>query len=350
LQDIYDQRRLPIGIGTHKAGIDRKAFNNWWLGRSIPASRDGLNDALQHIGISSPVLLLEKCCGLSLSDQYWISAKGSKLAWEDVNFFSNDFSKDMGEILFGREPDGHEHISMMSPDNTSDGWLRKKWVIAGGKRLLMKGGSGPFQQEPYNEATACAIMRRLGISHVEYALTVDEGRPYSLCETFVTPQTELVPAWRVILTKKRPNDHSMYNHYLACCEALCIPDAKDALNKMLALDYIIANEDRHWNNFGFLRNADTLEWLGAAPIYDSGTSLWYNSLRIGTGIKSKPFRTSHAEQIRLVDDLGWFDAGRLKGLDDEVIEILSASEDAAQNRSAAIAKAVMERSSQMERL
>ncbi len=41
---------------------------------------------------------------------------------------------------------------------------------------------------------------------------------------------------------------------------------------MIVLDYIIANEDRHLNNFGLLRNAETLEWYGFAPIYDSGSS------------------------------------------------------------------------------
>lgn len=39
------------------------------------------------------------------------------------------------------------------------------------------------------------------------------------------------------------------------------------LDRMIVLDYIIANEDRHFNNFGLLRNAETLEWSGAAPIF-----------------------------------------------------------------------------------
>lgn len=39
---------------------------------------------------------------------------------------------------------------------------------------------------------------------------------------------------------------------------------------MIVLDYLIVNEDRHQNNFGVVRNAETLEYLGAAPIYDSG--------------------------------------------------------------------------------
>jgi len=347
IRDVHDPRRIPIGVNILKSGVDRKALNDWWLSRSIPASRVGLLDALVGIGISSPALLLEKCYGLSLSDQYWICPKDSGLAWEDVNFFHNDFSKDMGEILFGHEPEGSENISLMSPDNTSDGWLRKKWVISCGKRLLMKGGSGYFQQEPYNEVIACALMRRLGIHHVEYMLTADDGKPYSLCETFVTPDTELIPAWRIIQTQKRPNNRSLLNHLLVCSEELGIPDVKGALNRMLAIDYIIANEDRHWNNFGFVRNANTLVWIGLAPVYDSGTSLWYDK-RVGVRVESKPFLSDHAEQIKLVDDLGWFDSDSLKDIENEIHSIFSASEEVDQTRRNEIAKAVMERVGQID--
>lgn len=350
LREVHDSRHLPPGIGISKQGIDRKALNDWWIGRSIPASRAGLDAALQSIGIASPTLLLEKCLGLSLSDQYWICPKDSGLLWENVNFFQNDFSKDMGEILFGHEPPDPARVSLMSPDNTSDGWLRKKWVIADGKRYLMKGGSGVYRQEPFNEVVACAIMRRLGVSHVDYTLTADGDEPYSLCENFVTPETELIPAWRILQTQKQPNDRSLRDHFFVCCGALEMPGVKDALDKMLTVDYIIANEDRHWNNFGCVRNADTLQWLGFAPVFDSGTSLWHNTQRVGSRIESKPFRKRHEEQIKLVEDLGWYDVDMLKGLEDEITGIFAASGEVDEDRRTAIAKAVMERAGQVEHI
>lgn len=350
LRDVHDICHLPPGIGMVKASIDRKSLNDWWIGRSIPASRAGLDAALQSIGIASPTLLLEKSYGLSLSDQYWICPKDSGLLWENVNFFQNDFSGDMGEILFGHEPPDPARVSLMSPDNTSDGWLQKKWVIADGKRFLMKGGSFPYHQEPLNEVIACAVMRRLGVAHVPYTLIKDGEKPYSLCENFITPETELIPAWRILQTQKQPNDRSLRSHFFACCDALGIPDVKAALDKMLTADYIIANEDRHWNNFGCVRNAETLAWIGFAPVFDSGTSLWYNRPNVGSRVEGKPFRKSHEEQIKLVDDLGWYDVDALDGLGDEVIEIFSASEEVDEARRAAIAKAVTERAGQVERI
>ncbi len=67
----------------------------------------------------------------------------------------------------------------------------------------MKGGSNPFRQQPFNEVIATGIMERLGISHVPYTLTWNKGAPYCICEDFVTKDTELVPAWRIIQTQKK---------------------------------------------------------------------------------------------------------------------------------------------------
>ena len=84
------------------------------------------------------------------------------MRWEEVNFFQNAFSDDVGNILLGRGSSSGR-VSLMSPDNTSDGWLKKKWAILDERRCLMKGGSGATQQEPYNEVLASSVMERLGI-------------------------------------------------------------------------------------------------------------------------------------------------------------------------------------------
>ena len=350
LKETYDVRHLPPGINVYKTGIDRGTLNEWLLGRSIPASRDGIREALEIIGVNSTRYLIEKCYALSLSDQYWIRPKDSGLEWSKINFFQNDFSKDIGEILFGNEPNDITRVSLMSPDNTSDGWLKKRWIIADKKCFLMKGGSGVYKQEPFNEVVACVIMRRLNIPHVDYKLTFDNDNPYSLCENFVTPDTKLIPAWRILLTHKQSNSRSLHDHFLDCCEMLGVPSAKDTLDKMLTLDYLIANEDRHWNNFGVLRNAETLEWIGIAPVFDSGSSLWYDTQNVGGTVKAKPFRKEHKKQIRLVEDFSWFDFNALKGLDTEITEILSQSNEIDENRSHRIARAVVKRCEEIERL
>ena len=123
-------------------------------------------------------------------------------------------------------------------------------------------------------------------------------------------------------TQKKDNSTSVYRHYINCCETLGVPGIPDALDRMIVLDYIIANEDRHQNNFGLIRNADTLEWLGPAPIFDSGSSLGYDKLpgQIASGrlTECKPFKKSHEEQLLLVHSLDWIDFAQLEGLGEEM--------------------------------
>ena len=85
-----------------------------------------------------------------------------------------------------------------------------------------------------------------------------------------------------------------------------IDKIEEQLCKMLAMDCIIANTDRHFNNFGFIRNSETLKWQGLAPIYDNGTSMFYDisDYDLKNGLDNihykdpaKPFANNHTEQL-----------------------------------------------------
>ncbi len=349
---IHHGSHLPIGVPLRKGAVDRVALNEWWEDRSIPSNRSGVREALETLGVASPKLLLFRCYGLSLSDHYWINPIGSNLTWHDVNFFENPFSEDVGDALFGI-PLKKEGFDFCSPDNTTNGFLKKCWKVLDGKRCLIKAGSAPFLQQPFNEVIAAKIAERLRILHIPYTLLWDNGVPYSMCENFVTPDTELIPAWRVMQTQKKENQTSVYQHYRNCCEALGVPNVAHALDQMMVLDYLIANEDRHLNNFGLLRNPDTLEWLGPAPIYDSGSSLGYDRLtpqiRSGRNITCKPFKKAHQDQLRLVNSFDWLDLSKLQGIDRDIREVFAgAGEYVDRDRVEAIAASVNQRIQMME--
>ena len=343
IRNVKSKEHLPVGtmrIQRNDEVVDRYAFNQWWTGRSIPASRVGVSDALETLGIYNTKLLLTKCLGLSLSDHYWIKPYNKNISWEDVNFFDNDFSDDIGDVLFGMNGKNAD-FDFVSPDNTSDGNLQKRWKIIDGKRCLLKSGSTPFRQQPFNEVIASLIMNKLGIEHIPYTITWIDNKPYSVCEDFITKDTELISAWRVLQLRQKENHESSYLHYVNICKELGI-DIVPALDRMIVLDYIIANEDRHFNNFGLLRDANTLEWIGAAPIFDSGTSLWYDTSARGIStydIPCKPFKKKHSEQLRMVSSFDWLDISKLNGIEDEILNILC-EDNAVQYVEAERAKAI----------
>ena len=214
LGEIYNYEHIPLGVLTYEKKVDRALLNHWWTGRSIPLSRSGIREALEIMDIPVPQKLVEKCMGLSLSDQYWICPFEKEVKWSDVNFFQNDFSEDVGNSLFGIRTDSMA-LDLMSPDNTSDGYLKKKWKIINEKRYLIKGGNGQIQQEPFNEVFATEIMKCIGdMDFVPYELIWEKEMPYSICEDFISENTELINASDIMKIEKRSNHISEYNHLL----------------------------------------------------------------------------------------------------------------------------------------
>ena len=181
----------------------------------------------------------------------------------------------MGKALFfERElPDAY---CKLSPSVSTNGFLPKYWDIIDDKCVLIKAGSGDFEQEPYNELIASKIMKELQINHVKYSLKLmNDRKPISVCENFLDKDCEYVPAFLVLGTLKKSNNNNYLTHFIKCAVHLGANyhQVKTFLNEMLTLDYLIENIDRHFGNFGLIRNVQTLQ-VKPAPIFDCGTSLW----------------------------------------------------------------------------
>ena len=99
------------------------------------------------------------------------------------------------------------------------------------------------------------------------------------------------------------------------------------LDRMIVVDYIMANGDRHLNNFGLIRDPDTLEFLRPAPIYDTGTSLGYDLLKKEFPYRiseaSRPFKKTFDEQLGLVSSFDWLDLDDLERSIPDAKRILS---------------------------
>ena len=325
--EVFCAERIPVGIAVRDGKPDFDMLKSWWMHRSIPISRSGIRKALEVLEMQTSQELLTKCMGLSLSDQYWVRPHDSDLQWEDVNFFDNEFSENVGNILFGERPNSGT-LNMLSPEGASDGWLKKKWKIIDGKRCLVKGGSS-FYQEPFNEVIAYRISKRLGIAHIPYTLSY-EGKnrmPVSVCEDFVKRDTELIPAGFISKVLPMEQGENKYAHFVRCCEHLGVPRVQESLDEMLVLDYLIGNQDRHAGNFGVLRDVKTLTYLGFSPIYDCGTSLRYDTPTVyiepDLDIESQPFLHFHNEQIQFVQHPEVFDLKKLAGIEEEIAEIFN---------------------------
>jgi hypothetical protein len=270
--------------------------------------------------------LVTQGLGLSLSDQYWIKPAKSDFSWERINFFDNEFSDDIGDFLFNYTPPVNGKYDLFSPEVTSTGNLRKKWKSINGERNLIKSSTKPHFQDPFNEVAAYEIARRLGIDNVKYEFTLLEERPVSICPCFVKRNTELVSASQLIAKGDYPYQEG-YDRFVANCEVHGLTNVTGFLDRMIVLDYLIVNMDRHFNNFGFLRDVDSLEWLGPAPLFDNGLSLWNNEpediIKSGFVAPCKSFRRTHGDQISLVKDFSWVKLESLEGVGQSIFDIMS---------------------------
>ena len=325
--EVLDPARMPLGTVTSGGTVRKREFNDWWSHRSIPDTRPSLLAKKTELGVSEGSQIPIKSYGLSLSDCYWLKPDDEPLSWDALNYFENDFDG-------AREEGGAwlANVGLNSPDNTSEGELPKRWVIDRERRVLLK-GSGMDDQRPFNERVATALHARLldGADYVPYTVVGTANGPASACPDFLSGREEYIPA--LYLQKSMGNVRGSSAYDRLCRHAGCLGADEEAvrtgLSKMIVCDSILANSDRHWRNFGFIRNVDTLE-LRLAPIFDTGNCLWYGKTdtEVAAGdwsFSARPFGPEPERQLAAVDRAGWFEPEQLDGFVAEAMEILSGS-------------------------
>ena len=320
---IYEIKNIdyaPLIINKNKEDII-KLLNDWFKGRGIPLWRDKLDLLLHRLNISAPSELLDKAFGLSLSDQYWLKPYNLDICYDDINFFDNDFeyTEFMEASLSKNSKIITNDKSLRTPNNTTDGMLKKAWIIENGTRYLLKGGYKNELLQPFNEVLASEICARLGFNHVEYSIDTYKDIVVSKCPCFINKDTELITCHQIRSDMKRHNDINDYEEYIKVLENHGIKDARIKLENMFILDFLTMNEDRHLNNFGIIRDINTLKWIDVAPIFDNGQSLnieYYDEEELhvsGEGrlfYEVKPFE----EIITIVKNIKRIDLSKLDGI------------------------------------
>lgn len=267
--EIVEENRHLLPVCLDHERLSLPGINKWLEKRKIPDKREGLSEARRLFrGFDS----YQNANMFSLSDQYWIQHKSHE-TWDKLNFFTNHYSQEPGKIFFEPWNAKKEHaINDPSPDLTTNGVLRKRWIQERDKQsYLVKAGSVQYHQEPLSEVVGSLILKQLGlqIDFVEYSLVVSGLHFCSRCRNFITESEEFVPAQHIYSLEKKPEGKSMYDHFIDMCDVYKIPGVREYLDIMIAVDHILHNTDRHFGNFGFIRNVESGH-LGFAPLFDFG--------------------------------------------------------------------------------
>ncbi|MCS7461077.1 hypothetical protein N0M98_13065 [Paenibacillus doosanensis] len=271
IEKVHDSNPAVLPYGMQ---LTNEYLLGWVQSRFIPKNRVFVENLLSALPDIDPPLvnLLRTTLGLSLTDDYWILPEEQKdLTWTNHNLYDNEFSETLALVAFTGYNEKVKGI-VSSPEFTTNGMLPKCWRRIDGKVYLYKGGTEGAANaglEPYSEYYSAQVAEALGLNHVRYELEKWKGKLCSICLLFTSKDISFIPA------------HVAYPG-LSASELLFatskMKDFYDRFIDIMIFDVVIANHDRHFGNFGFLRNNLTGELEEVAPIFDNGMSLLHQAM------------------------------------------------------------------------
>ena len=260
------QKLMPLDLEITSEGLMK-----WLERRVIPKNRTFVGEILRSFGLAMGDTkgIIDICKGLSLNDSYWIVPEGFSGKFEDFNLYENRFSEILSLVAYTGITQSDAAFST-SPELTTNGMLPKAWRFIEGEGIfLYKGGTSGFAntgKEPYCEFYASQVAAAMNLDAVRYDLENWKGILASKCILFTGIDTAFIPIGRIV---KSGGISAVAKYYDGLGEVFA-----DAIRDMLVFDALIYNEDRHFGNFGLLRNNHSGEIVAPAPIFDNGISLF----------------------------------------------------------------------------
>ncbi len=256
---------LPLDLNLEDGGLVR-----WLERRVIPKNRAFVTEILKSLGLAQGDTrgIIDVCKGLSLNDSYWVVPDGFEGKFADYNLYENHFSEILSLVAYTGAQQSDTAFTT-SPELTTNGMLPKAWRHTDDGIYLYKGGTSGASntgREPYSEYYACQIAKAMGLNAIQYGLEQWKGILASTCELFTSKDVSFIPIGRLVKGGGLPAVLSWYESFS--------PEAFEQVKSMLVFDALICNEDRHFGNFGVLRDNHTGDILGMAPIFDHGLSLF----------------------------------------------------------------------------
>lgn len=261
---------LPVKLQNK---VSAELIEDFIKSRIIPKNRAFVQTILESAGlnINDRKAIIDVSKGLSLTDSYWI-VQDNILKFKDYNLFDNDFSKILSLIAFtGYSSKISELIT--SPEFTTNGMLPKAWRKIKNEIYLYKGSTESYHFantgfEPYSEFYASQVAEKMGIDYVKYNLSSWKKMLSSTCKLFTSKDISYVQIGDVVTSGgiKRVYEYVKKLGF------------EEQFSNMILFDALCINTDRHYGNFGLLRNNHTGEFVGFAPIFDNGESLLSKTL------------------------------------------------------------------------
>ena len=257
---------MPLDMERTGEGIIK-----WLERRVIPKNRTFVDEILKTLGLSHNDTkgIIDVCKGLSLNDSYWVVPDNFDGKFAQYNLYENRFSEMLALVAYTGAGQSNQAFTT-SPELTTSGMLPKAWrfVEDDGIYLYKGGTSGASNagREPYMEYYASQIAETMQLNTVHYELENWKGITASKCALFTDINTSFIPIGRIV---KSGGIQKCLDYYDQMGK-----EFSEQIRSMLVFDALIYNEDRHFGNFGVLRDNHSGKIISPAPIFDNGLSLF----------------------------------------------------------------------------
>lgn len=284
--DAYTNNVLNIyhWLATRVIAIDRKYSKIIYNYLDLPQNQDEKTKALFSMSFHS----------LSLMDSYWIKENDEKIKFKDINLFDNSISNAFVDIFLRGKGITVKKDGIDSRDISTSGQCAKSWVREKDNELyLYKDGN---QKEVKNEVLASNIISCFNINAVKYNLKMYDKKYVSRCKIITNKEYSIV----------NKSDYEIYclNNGINIYDYILKLDGY-SYYMMNILDYLIGNNDRHSNNWGFLVNNKTNKIVRLYDLMDFNKSFNdYKNMDGGKCMTTKETMTQKETAIIAVKKVG----------------------------------------------
>ena len=192
----------------------------------------------------------------TVTDRYWFKPEGSTALYEDIRFKENYFDS----LALRGDPNGFSRKPSRTPELTNIGSYEKCWRLIDGKWWMYKSGT---DSEYFSELFIYTLGEKLGLDMAHYEM--HDG--YIRTSDFTNGAKQNFEPISSIM-----GENEDYNDCFEKIYDISLEFAEQYL-KIIWLDSVCYNMDRHTGNFGFLRDVKSGEIISMAPNYDNNIAL-----------------------------------------------------------------------------
>lgn len=248
LLPLYLKRVSNVNSWLETRAIDSHRANSRLLKKALRlAEKDDVSTVL-HVNAAT------------ITDTYWVREIGSDLKYDDIRFNKDYFSKLALRGDYSSFNSAAQRKDTKTPELTNIGSFEKCWKLKDGKWWIYKSAN---QKEQFSELFVYELGKALGMNMAHY-----EKGDKCIKSLDFTDSAKVIfePALSFM------GDEEDYIKVIEKLRELC-PKAIPDYVRMIFLDTITANPDRHTGNFGLMRDVNSGELLGLAPNFDNNMAL-----------------------------------------------------------------------------